>query len=71
MAALVARLRSGPASLSRGAAALAGRVLHQVGRNFPGICGPLLISYGLGMIYRPLLFIAIGGFLLLADRRIP
>lgn len=40
-------------------------------RHLPGLLGPLLVAYGLGMAWAPLGWIALGGFLLLADRRIP
>lgn len=40
-------------------------------RHLPGIGGPLLVSYGLGTAWSPLGWIALGAFLLLADRRIP
>lgn len=39
-------------------------------RSIPGAAGALLVAYGLGLAWRPLMFIAAGGFLLLADRRI-
>lgn len=40
-------------------------------RNLPEAAGALLISYGLGLAYRPLGFIALGGFLLLTGRKLP
>jgi hypothetical protein len=59
---------SNRASAAIGAAAdWAGRGL----RTAPGILGAGLICYGAGLIYRPLLFLVAGGFLLLVDRRVP
>lgn len=43
-----------------------GRVL----RTVPGVCGALFVSYGLFLAWVPLGFIAVGGFLLLLDRRV-
>lgn len=40
-------------------------------RTLPGLAGPLLVSYGLGLAWDPLGYIALGGFLLWADRRMP
>lgn len=40
-------------------------------RHLPGIGGPLLVSYGLWIAWAPLGFVALGAFLLMADRRIP
>lgn len=40
-------------------------------RVLPGVGGPLLVSYGLWLAWAPLGFIALGGFLLWADRRMP
>ena len=50
-----------------GAAAAAGFCV----RVGPGVAGPLLVAYGLWLAWAPLGFIAGGGFLLLADRRMP
>jgi hypothetical protein len=50
----------------------AGRVLNRVAAKagtVPGVLGAGLVSYGCGQIYRPLLFIAGGAFLLLIDNR--
>lgn len=57
----------------RGRAA-AGRVAEAAGfclRATPGVLGPLLAAYGLWLAWAPLGFVAIGVFLLLADRRMP
>lgn len=40
-------------------------------RLFPGLAGPLLVAYGLWLAWAPLGFVALGGFLLWADRRMP
>jgi uncharacterized membrane protein HdeD (DUF308 family) len=42
----------------------------QVARLVPAVVGPLFIAYGLGLAWRPLGFMAIGMFLLWADRNI-
>lgn len=42
----------------------------KVARLVPAVMGPLLIAYGLGLAWRPLGFIAMGAFLLWADRNI-
>lgn len=39
-------------------------------RNAPEAVGALLISYGLGLAWHPLGFIAAGGFLLLVRRKL-
>lgn len=61
--AVVARLW--PAALTR-AAVIAGLTV----RNVPEAAGALLIAYGLGLAWRPLGFIALGGFLLLSGRKL-
>lgn len=40
-------------------------------RTLPGVAGPLLIAYGLWLAWSPLGYVALGGFLLWADRRMP
>jgi hypothetical protein len=40
-------------------------------RNLPGAAGPLVVSYGLWLAWAPLGYMALGAFLLLADRRMP
>lgn len=40
-------------------------------RNLPEAAGALLVAYGLGLAWRPLGFIAVGGFLLLTGRKLP
>ncbi|MFI2437414.1 hypothetical protein [Streptomyces sp. NPDC018693] len=40
-------------------------------RHFPGVAGPLCVSYGLWLAWAPLGYVALGGFLLWADRRMP
>ncbi|MFF0598067.1 hypothetical protein [Streptomyces antibioticus] len=62
-----ARLRERALSAAGTAAAGAGLGV----RTLPGVAGPLLISYGLWLAWPPLGFIAGGGFLLWADRRMP
>lgn len=48
-------------------AELAGRAT----RSIPGVGGALLVCWGLGQIYQPLLYVSLGGFLLLVDRQVP
>lgn len=55
--------------LAVGGAAAAGAGLGV--RTLPGVAGPLLIAYGLWLAWSPLGYMALGGFLLLADRRMP
>lgn len=50
-------------------ATVAGTVMRGVALSGASIGGAVLISYGLGEIYKPLMWIAAGGFLLLADRK--
>lgn len=66
MAALIARLRPAAGRAAELAGVLARRLTAA-----PGLAGAALVSIGLGQIYRPLLFIAAGAFLLLVDRRLP
>lgn len=40
-------------------------------RALPGVAGPLLVAYGLWLAWAPLGYMALGAFLLLADRRMP
>jgi hypothetical protein len=47
----------------------AGRFTGSLMRTVPGAGGAVLLCFGLGEIYRPLMFIAGGLFLLLLDRR--
>ncbi len=57
----------------RGRAA-AGRAAEAAGfclRAGPGVLGPFLVAYGLWLAWAPLGFVALGAFLLLADRRMP
>lgn len=71
MTALAARLRPRWTVTAGKVAELAGAATSRIGRGVPGVAGPLLICYGLGQMYQPLLFLAAGGFLLLLDRRVP
>lgn len=66
----VARARRMWGRVTSGAAAVAGTTLRLVSLSGPSIGGAVLISYGLGEIYKPLMWIAAGGFLLLADRKL-
>jgi len=61
------RLRNWWLKTAGAAAAGAGTGL----RLLPGVAGPLLASYGLWLAWAPLGFMALGGFLLWADRRMP
>lgn len=54
---------------ARAAAALAGTAVRFVSLSATSVVAAFFICYGLGLIYRPLLFIAAGAFLLLADRK--
>lgn len=55
---------------TRIAATVAGATLRLVSLSGPSIGGAVLISYGLGEIYKPLMWIAAGVFLLLTDRKL-
>lgn len=63
------RLRGLGAKLATRCAELAGTVAGRVQRVFPGAAGALLISWGLGEAWRPLLWITLGVFCLLVDWR--
>ncbi|MCW6010326.1 hypothetical protein K1W54_38125 [Micromonospora sp. CPCC 205371] len=66
MRAIAARLRPRwDAALLRGAV-LAGLTV----RNLPEAVGALLVSYGLGLAWNPLGYMAAGGFLLLMGRKL-
>lgn len=52
------------------AATAAGTALRFVSLSGASIGGAILISYGLGEIYRPLTWISAGCFALLADRKL-
>lgn len=39
-------------------------------RSLPGAAGAIVVAYGLGQIYHPLLWIALGAFCLILDNRI-
>ncbi len=61
------------AKRGRGRAA-AGRAAEIAGvclRVGPGLCGAVLVAYGLWLAWAPLGFVVLGVFLLLADRRLP
>lgn len=54
--------------------AAAGRAAGAAGlclRAAPGVLGAFLVAYGLWLVWVPLGFVALGAFLLLADRRMP
>lgn len=57
-------------ALTLRAAPVAGTLLRRVGRGFPGIAGPLLVSIGLGLAWLPLGVIAAGAILWAVDWRI-
>lgn len=40
-------------------------------RSAPGAAGALMLSWGLGQIYGPLLWVSLGLFALAVDRRMP
>jgi hypothetical protein len=52
-------------------AATSGTLLRHTVTKGPGVLGAVLVTYGLGQIYQPLLFLSAGIWLLLIDRRIP
>lgn len=70
MTALVARLRPHWTMATARAAVLAGVALGKVGRGLPGIGGPLLVSAGLWMAWKPLGLIFAGAVLWALDRRV-
>lgn len=63
------RVRKALDHTARTAAVVAGSAVRLASLSGPSIGGAILISYGLGEIYRPLMWIAAGVFLLLADRK--
>jgi hypothetical protein len=52
------------------AAPVAGGLLRRVGRGFPGVAGPVLVSIGLGLAWLPLGVIAAGAILWAVDLRL-
>lgn len=50
-------------------ATVTGTAMRMVSLSGMSVGGAILISFGLGEIYRPLMFISAGLFLLLADRK--
>lgn len=55
----------------RGAVGRAAAGVGYTARVGPGLAGAGFVSYGLWLAWAPLGFIALGGFLLWADRRVP
>ncbi len=55
----------------RSAGGAAAELLARCLRLGPGLAGALAVSYGLWVAWVPLGFVALGAFLLVADRRIP
>ncbi|GAA4676832.1 hypothetical protein GCM10023347_33960 [Streptomyces chumphonensis] len=55
----------------RAAAGLAAAAAGTCLRAMPGMVGAGLVAYGLWLAWPPLGFLAVGGCLLLADRRVP
>jgi hypothetical protein len=55
----------------RAAAGQAAAAAGHAARVGPGLAGALCVAYGLKLAWPPLGFIALGVFLLLADRRVP
>lgn len=49
---------------------IAGTASRSLIRTVPGAVGAVLIAFGLGEIYRPLFWLAVGAALLLVDRRV-
>lgn len=49
---------------------VAGVLLRQVGRGFPGVVGPLLVAVGLGLAWLPLGVVAAGVILWAVDLRL-
>lgn len=66
-----ARLRARRDAALGKAADLLGAVARVATRTIPGAGGALLVCYGLGEIYQPLLFISGGAFLLVLHREMP
>lgn len=60
-------MRAVAAQVASRAAGVAGATL----RHLPEAAGALLMAYGLGLAWRPLGYIAVGAFLLLAGRNTP
>lgn len=65
--ALAARVRPRALKALGALATLAGTAV----RHAPAVGGPLLIAYGLGLMYGPLLFVSLGVVLIAVDRRTP
>lgn len=70
MAVFAARWRSRRNEFGARAADLAGAAMRRVGVSLPGIGGPLLVSAGLWMAWRPLGVIFAGAVLWALDRRV-
>lgn len=70
--------RAAAASRKQGLLAVAGAAGRLVGwvrrsatvRSLPGAAGAIAVAYGLGQIYHPLLWVALGAFCLILDNRI-
>lgn len=52
------------------AAAVAGSAVGTIGRGLPGMAGPLIVSIGLGMAWRPLGVVFFGAVVWALDRRV-
>jgi hypothetical protein len=66
-----ARWRSGRQQAAAKAAEWAGAAIRRVGVSLPGVGGPLLVSAGLWMAWRPLGVVFAGVVLWALDRRVP
>lgn len=47
-----------------------GTALNVLGRSIPGVVGPLMVVYGLYLVWPPLAWIAAGSLVWLFDRRV-
>jgi len=70
VAVFAAQWRSRRDELGARVAVLAGAAIRRVGVSLPGIGGPLLVSAGLWMAWRPLGVVFAGAVLWALDRRV-
>lgn len=70
MTVFAARWRSGREQAVAKAAEFAGAAVRRVGVSLPGVGGPLLVSVGLWMAWRPLGVVFAGAVLWALDRRV-
>lgn len=70
MTVLAARWRPRWDAVAARLAGWSGTAVRQLGRGLPGVAGPLLVSAGMWMAWRPLGVIFAGAALWLLDRRV-